>query len=75
MQTILCQPYTSSEEEYLKDVKIMVIPEVDNKVVGVSLVVKDLQQASRSTTTIIQFIKHLHELHDINTKPTIQEIS
>ena len=37
-------------------------PEIDDKVVGVALVIVEIQQATEITATT-QLIKHLHDLH------------
>ena len=50
------------------------LPEVDDEVVGVSLVVVDVQQASQSTTSA-HFVQHLHELRYTVTGHTLTTVS
>ena len=49
-------------------------PEVDDEIVGVALVIEDLQQTSEPTSST-QFIKHVHELQSAQTIHSSQQHS
>ena len=50
----------------------MASPEVDDEVVGVALIIVDLQQSRQTTLGITHFVQHFNKLssHHTQTQPT-----